>query len=73
MEPRKEARTRRDAVARPPGVATAQTPDEEARREGGASLAGPAVDLEADGASADGLWQLPVEPAARRPECGRCR
>lgn len=63
MEPQREARTPGDPTAPPSGASRSPTPDEEGRREGGG---------EADGAGADGLWALPVEPAERRPECGRC-
>lgn len=71
MEPQKEAGTPRDPVARPPAPSRSQTPNEEERREGG--TAPPAAVLgEEDGASADGLWELPVERAERRPECSRC-
>ncbi|XP_074184678.1 tRNA-uridine aminocarboxypropyltransferase 2 isoform X2 [Rhinolophus sinicus] len=71
MEPRKEAGTPRDPVARPPATSRSQTPNEEECREGG--TAPPAAVLgEEDGASADGLWELPVERAERRPECSRC-
>nr|XP_058919238.1 tRNA-uridine aminocarboxypropyltransferase 2 isoform X2 [Kogia breviceps] len=72
MEPQKEARTPRDPVARLPGASRSQKPDEEERREGGSAPAATAFDAEADGASVDGLWELPVEPAERRPECSRC-
>lgn len=70
MDPQKEARTPRDLVARPP-ASRSQTPKEEERREGGEAPAA-ALGEEADD-SADGLWELPVEPAERRPECSRCR
>lgn len=73
MEPQKEARTPRDLVARPPGAVRSQTLSEEERQEGGASLIPSTSGAEADSASADGLWELPVEPAERRPECSRCR
>ncbi|XP_059775408.1 tRNA-uridine aminocarboxypropyltransferase 2 [Balaenoptera ricei] len=72
MEPQKEARTPRDPVARLPGASSSQKLDEEERREGGSAPAATALDAEADGASAAGLWELPVEPAERRPECSRC-
>lgn len=74
MEPQKGARTTGGPGARPPG-ALSQTPNEEERREGGAepAVAAPGAGAEAGGASADGLWELPVEPAQRRPECSRCR
>ncbi|XP_032332447.1 DTW domain-containing protein 2 isoform X2 [Camelus ferus] len=72
MEPQKEARTSTDPVGRAPGASRSQRPDEEERQGGGAPPAAAAVDAEADGASADGLWELPVEPAERRPECSRC-
>ncbi|XP_013011679.1 tRNA-uridine aminocarboxypropyltransferase 2 isoform X2 [Cavia porcellus] len=73
MEPQKESRTPRDTVARPPRVSITPKQAVEERREGSASPERPASDLEADCASADGLWELPVELAPRRPECGRCR
>ncbi|XP_059549798.1 tRNA-uridine aminocarboxypropyltransferase 2 isoform X3 [Myotis daubentonii] len=69
MDPQKEARTPRDLVARPP-ASRSQTPKEEERRESGEAPAA-ALGEEADD-SADGLWELPVEPAERRPECSRC-
>lgn len=72
MDPQKEARTPGDPVARPP-ASRSQTPNEEERWEGGAGPAAAAPDEEADRTSADGLWELPVEPAERRPECSRCR
>ncbi|XP_011356570.1 DTW domain-containing protein 2 isoform X2 [Pteropus vampyrus] len=72
MEPPKEARTLSDPVARPLGAASSQTPNEEERREGGAAPPAAVLGEEADGAGADGLWELPVEPAERRPECSRC-
>ncbi|MBZ3877183.1 DTW domain-containing protein 2 [Sciurus carolinensis] len=72
MEPQKEARTTPALVARPPGASRSQTLSEEERREGGASLVASTLDAEADSASAEGLWELPVEPAERRPECSRC-
>ncbi|XP_045421930.1 tRNA-uridine aminocarboxypropyltransferase 2 isoform X1 [Lemur catta] len=65
MEPQKEARTLCETVVRPPGASRCQTPNEEAP-------AAAALDAEAGGACADGLWELPVEPAERRPECSRC-
>uniref|UniRef100_A0A8D0B2U8 tRNA-uridine aminocarboxypropyltransferase n=1 Tax=Salvator merianae TaxID=96440 RepID=A0A8D0B2U8_SALMN len=34
-------------------------------------LAGTLPEEESEGC--EGLWELPVEPTARRPECGRCR
>uniref|UniRef100_A0A8D2CWW7 tRNA-uridine aminocarboxypropyltransferase n=1 Tax=Sciurus vulgaris TaxID=55149 RepID=A0A8D2CWW7_SCIVU len=72
MEPQKEARTSPALVARPPGASRSQRLSEEERREGGASLVASTLDAEADSASAEGLWELPVEPAERRPECSRC-
>ncbi|XP_004686709.1 PREDICTED: DTW domain-containing protein 2 [Condylura cristata] len=72
MEPQKEARTSKVPVAHPPEASRSQTPSEEERREGSAALASAGAGAEADGASADGLWELPVEPARRRPECSRC-
>lgn len=73
MDPQEEARTSRDPLERSPGVPKSQTPDEEERRAGGTAPAAAVLDAEADGASVDGLWELPVEPAKRRPECSRCR
>ncbi|XP_073913111.1 tRNA-uridine aminocarboxypropyltransferase 2 isoform X2 [Castor canadensis] len=70
MEPQKEARTLQDAVVRPPGASRSPAPEEEERREGSASPA--STGEKADSAGADGLWELPVEPAERRPECSRC-
>ncbi|XP_020940321.1 DTW domain-containing protein 2 isoform X2 [Sus scrofa] len=72
MDPQEEARTSRDPLERSPGVPKSQTPDEEERRGGGTAPAAAVLDAEADGASVDGLWELPVEPAKRRPECSRC-
>ncbi|XP_012621560.2 tRNA-uridine aminocarboxypropyltransferase 2 [Microcebus murinus] len=73
MEPQKEARTLCGPAVRPPAASRSQTPNEEEQREGGAApAAAAALDAEADGACADGLWELPVEPAERRPECSRC-
>lgn len=72
MEPQKEAGTPRDPVARPPATSRSQTPNEEERREGGTAPPAAVLGEEADGASADGLWELPVERAERRPECSRC-
>ncbi|XP_043321796.1 tRNA-uridine aminocarboxypropyltransferase 2 isoform X2 [Cervus canadensis] len=72
MEPHKEARTPRDPVAWLPGTLRTQTPEEEEPRVGGSAPAASVLDAEACGASADGLWDLPVEPAERRPECSHC-
>ncbi|XP_004640657.1 DTW domain-containing protein 2 isoform X1 [Octodon degus] len=72
MEPRKEARTPRDTVARPHGVWTTPVRGAEEQWGGEDSPAAPSSDSEADCGSADGLWGLPVEQTARRPECGRC-
>uniref|UniRef100_A0A8C3YCG0 tRNA-uridine aminocarboxypropyltransferase n=1 Tax=Catagonus wagneri TaxID=51154 RepID=A0A8C3YCG0_9CETA len=72
MDPQEEARTPRDPLEWPCGARKSQTPDEEQRREGGAAPAAAVLDAEADGPSVDGLWELPVEPAERRPECSRC-
>uniref|UniRef100_A0A9L0SZJ3 tRNA-uridine aminocarboxypropyltransferase n=1 Tax=Equus caballus TaxID=9796 RepID=A0A9L0SZJ3_HORSE len=72
MEPQKEAQTPGDPVEQPRGASRSQTPKEEERREGGAAPAAAAPGAETEGASADGLWELPVEPAERRPECSRC-
>ncbi|KAM9253996.1 tRNA-uridine aminocarboxypropyltransferase 2 [Dugong dugon] len=72
MESQKEALRPGDPVARLPGDLTSQIPNEEEEREGGAAPAVTTLRTEADGTSADGLWELPVEPANRRPECSRC-
>ncbi|OWK12492.1 DTWD2 [Cervus elaphus hippelaphus] len=72
MEPHKEARTPGDPVAWLPGTLRTQTPEEEEPRVGGSAPAASVLDAEACGASADGLWDLPVEPAERRPECSHC-
>ncbi|KAI2538530.1 DTWD2 isoform 3 [Pan troglodytes] len=72
MESQKEARTLQEPVARPSGASSSQTPNDKERREGGAVPAAAALGAEADDDSADGLWELPVEPAERRPECTRC-
>ncbi|XP_054436915.1 tRNA-uridine aminocarboxypropyltransferase 2-like, partial [Pteronotus mesoamericanus] len=71
MEPEKEARTPRDRVERPPD-SRPQTSEEEEAGESTAAPAGAALGEEVDGASADGLWELPVEPTDRRPECSGC-
>ncbi|XP_032281109.1 tRNA-uridine aminocarboxypropyltransferase 2 [Halichoerus grypus] len=65
MEPQKEARTPGDPVARPSGSSRSQTPNDEERREGDTAPAEASLGAEA-------LWELPVEPAERRPECSRC-
>lgn len=62
MEPQEEAPTPREPVAQPPGASRSQMLTQAEQREGG----------EVDDASAEGLWELPVEPVERRPECGRC-
>ncbi|KAM5261796.1 tRNA-uridine aminocarboxypropyltransferase 2 isoform 2-T3 [Hipposideros larvatus] len=72
MEPQKEARAARDPVAWLPAASASQTPNEEERREDGTAPPASGLGEEADGASADGLWELPVERAERRPECSRC-
>ncbi|XP_004696628.1 tRNA-uridine aminocarboxypropyltransferase 2 [Echinops telfairi] len=72
MASQKEARTPVDHVARLSGELRCQIPNEEEEREGGAAPEVATPGSEADGASADGLWKLPVEPAERRPECSRC-
>ncbi|XP_003788944.1 DTW domain-containing protein 2 [Otolemur garnettii] len=72
MESQKEARTFPETAARPPGAASSQTPDEKEQQEDGTAPAAAALDTEADIAGADGLWELPVEPVERRPECSRC-
>ncbi|XP_066214060.1 tRNA-uridine aminocarboxypropyltransferase 2 [Saccopteryx leptura] len=71
MEPQGKARTSRCPVARPEAWRS-QTLDEWEQRESGRAPAAAEPGEEADGASADGLWELPVEPAERRPECSRC-
>ncbi|KAF6124015.1 DTW domain containing 2 [Phyllostomus discolor] len=71
MEPQKEARTCRDLGERPP-AAKSQTPKEEGRRESGAAPVVAALGEEVGSASVEGLWDLPVEPSDRRPECSRC-
>ena len=73
MEQHQEARTPGNPVARLPGTLRSQTPEEEEPRVGGSAPAASVLDAEAYGASADGLWELPVEPAERRPECSHCR
>ncbi|KAL4682561.1 hypothetical protein H8959_002116 [Pygathrix nigripes] len=73
MESQKEARILQQPVARPPGASRSQTPNAKERQEGGPVPAAAALGAEADDDSADGLWELPVEPAKRRPECSRCR
>ncbi|XP_027461724.1 tRNA-uridine aminocarboxypropyltransferase 2 isoform X2 [Callorhinus ursinus] len=72
MEPQKEARTPGDPVARSSGPSRSQTPNDEERQEGDTAPAEASLGAEADGACADALWELPVEPAERRPECSRC-
>ncbi|XP_049729565.1 tRNA-uridine aminocarboxypropyltransferase 2 isoform X2 [Elephas maximus indicus] len=72
MESQKEALMAGDPVARPPGDLTCQTPNEEEEQEGCVAPAVATLGTEADGTSADGLWELPVEPGERRPECSRC-
>lgn len=77
MEPQKEARTLGDPVARSSGPSRSQTPKDEERRDGDTAPAEASLGAEADGALADSafadaLWELPVEPAERRPECSRC-
>lgn len=73
MESQKEARILQEPVARPPGASRSQTPNAKERQEGGPVPAAAALGAEADDDSADRLWELPVEPAKRRPECSRCR
>ena len=65
MEQHQEARTPGDPVAWLPGTLRSQTPEEEEPRVGGSAPAASVLDAEAYGASADGLWELPVEPAER--------
>ncbi|XP_053515481.1 tRNA-uridine aminocarboxypropyltransferase 2-like isoform X2 [Artibeus jamaicensis] len=71
MDPQKEARICRDPVERLP-ASRSQTPKEEDRRESSAARAVATPREEAGIASVDGLWDLPVEPSDRRPECSRC-
>lgn len=73
MEPQKQARTPGDSVVWPRGPSRSQTPDDEERPEGDTAPAATSLGAEADDACADALWELPVEPAERRPECSRCR
>lgn len=73
MEPQKQARTPGDPVAWPRGPSRSQTPDREEGPEGNTAPAAAFLGAEADDACADALWELPVEPAERRPECSRCR
>ncbi|XP_004477758.2 tRNA-uridine aminocarboxypropyltransferase 2 [Dasypus novemcinctus] len=72
MEAQEEAPTPGYSVARPSGTSRCQTPNKEERREGGGAPPAAAADAKTDGGSADGLWELPVEPTERRPECSRC-
>ncbi|XP_045342503.1 tRNA-uridine aminocarboxypropyltransferase 2 isoform X2 [Leopardus geoffroyi] len=72
MEPQKQARTPGDPVAWPRGPSRSQTPDREEGPEGNTAPAAAFLGAEADDACADALWELPVEPAERRPECSRC-
>lgn len=73
MEPQEGARTLGESALRPPGASGSPAPDGEERPEGGALQAAAPAASEEDGASADGLWGLPVERTERRPECGHCR
>uniref|UniRef100_A0A2K6TT70 tRNA-uridine aminocarboxypropyltransferase n=1 Tax=Saimiri boliviensis boliviensis TaxID=39432 RepID=A0A2K6TT70_SAIBB len=72
MESQKEARTPQEPVERPPGPSRSHTAKDKERQEGGAVPAAASLGAEGDDTSADGLWELPVEPAERRPECSRC-
>ncbi|XP_043441858.1 tRNA-uridine aminocarboxypropyltransferase 2 [Prionailurus bengalensis] len=72
MEPQKQARTPGGPVAWPRGPSRSQTPDDEEGPEGNTAPAAAFLGAEADDACADALWELPVEPAERRPECSRC-
>ncbi|XP_023053198.1 DTW domain-containing protein 2 isoform X1 [Piliocolobus tephrosceles] len=72
MESQKEARILQEPVARPPGASRSQTPNAKEGQEGGPVPATAALGSETDDDSADGLWELPVEPTKRRPECSRC-
>uniref|UniRef100_A0A8C0JRP4 tRNA-uridine aminocarboxypropyltransferase n=1 Tax=Canis lupus dingo TaxID=286419 RepID=A0A8C0JRP4_CANLU len=58
MEPQTPAGTAGDPVARPP--------EDEGRREGRTAPAEASLGAAADGACADALWELPVEPAQRK-------
>ncbi|XP_006873255.1 PREDICTED: DTW domain-containing protein 2-like [Chrysochloris asiatica] len=71
MEWQKEEQTLGDPIVWSPGDSRCQTPTEEGQEEGVESAVA-TLGMEADGASADGLWALPVELAERRPECSRC-
>lgn len=73
MEPQKEERTPGEPVGRPLGALRSQPLNEEERLEDGAAPPAAVLGEEAEGASADGLWELPVETPERRPECSRCR
>lgn len=73
MEPQEEAHTLGASVPRPPGASVSPTLDEEERPEGSAAPVAAPAGEEGDGAGVDGLWELPVERAERRPECSRCR
>ncbi|XP_053075989.1 tRNA-uridine aminocarboxypropyltransferase 2 isoform X3 [Acinonyx jubatus] len=72
MEPQKQARTPGDPVAWPRGPSRSQTPDDEEGPEANTAPAAAFLGAEADDACVDALWELPVEPAERRPECSRC-
>lgn len=62
-----------ESVPPPPGASGSPPTDEEERSEGGEPRAATPEGAPGDSTSADGLWELPVEHAERRPECSRCR
>ncbi|XP_006886080.1 PREDICTED: DTW domain-containing protein 2-like [Elephantulus edwardii] len=73
MESEREAPVSGNLDAQPPRDSKCQTSKEEEEEPEGGAAAGVATEgTQAEGASADGLWELPVEPAERRPECRRC-
>ncbi|ELW68091.1 60S ribosomal protein L5 [Tupaia chinensis] len=68
MEPQKGAQIPQDPVVQPPGASSSQALNDEERQESDALPAAAAWDAdEVDGASADQLWELLVEPAEPRP------
>uniref|UniRef100_A0A8C6REU9 tRNA-uridine aminocarboxypropyltransferase n=2 Tax=Nannospalax galili TaxID=1026970 RepID=A0A8C6REU9_NANGA len=72
MEPQEKARALREPVDGPFRASGSPPPGKQERPEGGASLAAAPESTDGDSSSADGLWDLPVENAERRPECDRC-
>ncbi|KAM6224718.1 tRNA-uridine aminocarboxypropyltransferase 2 [Rhynchocyon petersi] len=73
MEAQREVPMSGDPVVQPLGDSKCQTSKEEEEEPAGDSApAETALGTEVEGASVDGLWELPVEPAERRPECARC-